>query len=167
MSVSAPPVSKYLPIYLNDHLGGATTGVELVERIAKEYEGSELGSFAAGLADEIKADREALLEIMDGLGVSPDKVKVAMGWATEKMGRLKLNGEIRDRSPLSPLVELEGLSLGIEGKRSLWVSLTETDPVAERIGRERLHELIARAERQRSAVEEHRLNAARRAFTSG
>ena len=165
MSVSAPPTSKYLGIYLNDHLGGSTTGVELVDRIASEYEGQELGSFAARLSGDIKADRDTLLEIMDQLGVTRDKVKVAMGWATEKMGRLKLNGEIRDRSPLSPLVELEGLSLGLEGKRSLWIALAEISPVAERIGRERLQELIARAESQRSAVEEQRTAAARRAFT--
>jgi hypothetical protein len=164
MSVNAPSTSKYLAIYLNDHLGGSTTGVELVDRIAKEYEGSELGEFAAGLALEIRADREALLEIMHALGVTPDKVKVAMGWATEKLGRLKLNGEIRDRSPLSPLVELEGMSLGIEGKRSLWVALAETEAVGGRIGSERLRELIARAERQRSAIEQQRIAAARRAF---
>jgi hypothetical protein len=89
---------------------------------------------------------------------------VAMGWATEKLGRLKLNGEIRDRSPLSPLVELEGMSLGIEGKRSLWVALAETEAVGGRIGSERLRELIARAERQRSAIEQQRIAAARRAF---
>ena len=166
MSVSAAPTSKYLAIYLNDHLGGSTTGSELVERIAKEHEGSELGDFATGLAAEIRTDRETLLEIMSGLGVTPDRIKVAMGWATEKLGRLKPNGELRERSPLSPLVELEGLSLGIEGKRSLWVSLAETDAVGERIGRERLRELIARAERQRAAVEEHRITAARRALTS-
>jgi hypothetical protein len=164
MSVDAPSTSKYLAIYLNDHLGGSTTGVELVDRIAKEYAGSELGEFAAGLARDIRADREALLEIMHALDVTPDKVKVAMGWATEKLGRLKLNGEIRDRSPLSPLVELEGMSLGIEGKRSLWLALAETEAVAGRIGSERLRELIARAERQRSAVEEQRIAAARRAF---
>jgi hypothetical protein len=164
MSVDVPSTSKYLAVYLNDHLGGSTTGVELVDRIAKEYAGSELGDFATGLAREIRADRETLLEIMHGLGVTPDKVKVAMGWATEKLGRLKLNGEIRDRSPLSPLVELEGMSLGIEGKRSLWLALAGTDAVGERIGSERLSELIARAERQRSAVEEQRIAAAQRAL---
>ena len=166
MSVDAPPTSKYLPIYLNDHLGGATVGVELVQRIAGEYRGSELGTFAEGLSAEIKQDRDTLLEIMSLLGASKDQAKVAMGWITEKFGRLKPNGELRERSPLSPLVELEGLSLGIEGKRSLWVALGSVDAVAERIGRPRLDELIARAEDQRARVETRRLDAARQAFTA-
>jgi hypothetical protein len=167
MSVSAPTESKYLRIYLNDHLMGSTTGVELVQRIANEYRGTELGSFAEGLASEIKADRDALIDIMAIFGASKDQAKVAMGWITEKVGRLKLNGELRERSPLSPLVELEGLSLGIEGKRALWVALAAVDSVAERVGRARLSELIARAEDQRERVEARRLDAAREALTAG
>jgi uncharacterized short protein YbdD (DUF466 family) len=130
MSVAATPTSQYLPIYLNDHLGGSTVGVELVQRVANGHRGTELGTFAEGLAPEIKADRDALLEIMDLLGASKDQAKVAMGWITEKFGRLKPNGELREPSPLSPLIELEGLSLGIEGKRSLWVALASVDAVA-------------------------------------
>ena len=165
MSVSAPPTSKYLPIYLNDHLGGSTVGIELVQRIGKEHRGTALGTFADGLAPEIEADRDTLLEIMDLLGASKNQAKVAMGWIAEKFGRLKPNGELRERSPLTPLIELEGLSLGIEGKRSLWVALAAVDAVAERIGRERLSTLITRAEDQRARVEAQRLEAARQAFT--
>ena len=167
MSVTAPPTSKYLPIYLNDHLGGSTVGLELVQRIAKEYRGTELGTFAEALTPEIKADRDALLEIMELLGAAKDQTKVAMGWITEKFGRLKPNGELRERSPLTPLIELEGLSLGIEGKRSLWLALAAVDAVAERIGRARLDDLVARAEDQRTRVEERRLDAARQALTAG
>jgi hypothetical protein len=163
MSVDAPSISKYLAIYLNDHLGGSTTGVELIDRIAKEHAGSALGDFAIDLAREIRADREALLEIMHGLGVTPDKVKVAMGWATEKLGRLKLNGEIRDQSPLSPLVELEGLVLGIKGKLAMWRALLQiAGPPPLDAGR--LEELAARAERQIADVERHRLEVARSAL---
>jgi hypothetical protein len=166
MSVTATTTSKYLPIYLNDHLGGSTVGVELVQRIANEHRGTELGTFADGLAPEIKADRDALLEIMDLLGASKDQAKVAMGWIMEKFGRLKPNGELRERSPLTPLIELEGLSLGIEGKRSLWIALSESESVATRIGRPRLEELIARAEDQRTRVEEQRRAAARTTLTA-
>jgi hypothetical protein len=165
MSVDAPPSGKYLPIYLNDHLGGSTVGAELVQRIAGEYVGTELGTFATALTAEIKEDRDALLEIMGQVGASTDQVKVAVGWISEKFGRLKLNGELREPSPLSPLVELEGLSLGIEGKRVLWVALAEVDAIAERVGRERLQQLIARAEDQRERVEAQRRAAARRALS--
>ena len=167
MSVNAPTTSKYLAIYLNDHLMGSTTGIELVRRIANEHRGTDLGTFAEGLAPEIDEDRDALLEIMERLGASRDQAKVALGWVSEKAARLKPNGELRGTSPLTPLVELESLSLGIEGKRLLWLALAETDAVAEQVGRDRLAQLEARAKDQRERVEVHRRAAAQRAFTAG
>jgi hypothetical protein len=167
MSVSAPTTSKYLPIYLNDHLMGSTTGIELVRRIAHEHRGTDLGTFADGLAAEIEEDRDALLEIMERLRASRDQAKVALGWVSEKAARLKPNGELRGTSPLTPLVELESLSLGIEGKRSLWLALAEAGPVADLIGRDRLAQLEARAGDQRERVEVHRRAAVHRAFTAG
>jgi len=164
MSVTATPTSKYLAIYLNDHLMGSTTGTQLVQRIASEHEGTELGSVAAGLAREIEQDRDALLEIMEVLGAGTDRAKVALGWVSEKAHRLKPNGELRGHSPLTPLIELESLSLGIEGKRSLWLALAEHDAVAEQVGRARLAKLIARAEDQRARVEAQRRAVAPRAF---
>jgi hypothetical protein len=164
MTIGAPATSKYLPIYLNDHLLGATTAVELVRRIAKQYKDKELGALATRLAGELHDDRETLLECMRTLDASTDQAKVAIGWISEKVGRLKLNGELREQSPLSPLVELEGLSIAIEGHRLLWATLLDTEPVAERLGRERLQELIDRAERQRDELEPHRREAARRAL---
>ncbi|HEV7753539.1 MAG TPA: hypothetical protein VGO71_18455 [Baekduia sp.] len=153
--------TKYLAIYLNDHLAGSTGALELVKRAASEHDGP-LGTFLAGLRDEIAADRKVLEELMDQLGVSPDRPKLAAAWAAEKAGRLKLNGEVRGRSPLTPLVELEALSIGIEGKRLLWLALSEVEDLP--LSRERLAELVARAEAQREGVEVHRREAARRAL---
>lgn len=155
MSERAP---KFLGIYLNDHLAGSTAGLELVKRAAGENEGTELGAFLSGLQEQIATDRRELESIMDELGVARDQAKVAMAWVTEKAGRLKFNGVLTGYSPLSPLVELEALSLGLEGKRLMWVALSEV--LADRIGAQRLAELTARAERQRAGVEVHRINAA-------
>jgi hypothetical protein len=157
--------SKYLAIYLNDHLAGSTGALELVRRAARENEGSELGTFLEGLGAEILADRRTLEQIMASLEVSVDRRKNVLAWLAEKAGRLKLNGELVRYSPLSPVVELEALSAGIEAKRLLWVALADT--VADRIGADRLRELIARAESQRAGVERHRVAAARGAFTPG
>jgi predicted transposase YdaD len=160
-----PPPSKYLATYLNDHLLGATAGGEFVRRAARENEGSELGGFLAPLADELEADREALKAIMGELGIKVDRVKVAAGWAAEKVGRLKPNAQLRGYSPLSPLVELEALSIGIQGKLALWRALAE---VADEVGldRARLQELAVRAESQRDDVERHRVQVARSALTA-
>src|SRR3954469_23847154 len=148
--------SKYLAIYLNDHLTSATGAVELVKRIAKQYEGDELGRLGAALRPELEEDREALLGVMGTLGAGVDRAKVAAGWAAEKAGRLKLNGHVRGSSPLSPLVELEGLLLTIESNRRLWEALEAVPEVAERAGPQRLHELRERAERQLEHAEERR-----------
>jgi hypothetical protein len=157
--------SKYLATYVNDHLGAATAGVELVRRAARENEGSELGAFLSDLAVEIEADRETLEAIMGELGVKSDCAKVAAGWAAEKIGRLKPNAQLRGYSPLSPLVELEGLLIGIQGKLAMWRALAE---IADALGldRVRLQELAARAETQQADVERHRIDVARRALTA-
>src|SRR5437764_9218995 len=143
--------TKYLPIYLNDHLAAATAATELAKRAASENEGTELGDALTVFSAEIEADRASLLEIMEMLGTSRDHAKVAAGWLGEKAGRLKLNGELLGYSPLSPLVELEALTLGVSGKLGLWRALAET--VGEHLPPGMLDELIARAERQRDELE--------------
>jgi hypothetical protein len=150
------PAPRYLAIYLNDHLAGSMAIIELVKRSAAENEGTELGVFLTGLAHEIDADRQALKEIMASLGIGIDRLKLAAGWAAEKAARLKLNGELRGYSPLSPLIELEAISLGIEGKRLLWLALSEL-PGAAPVPPSTLGELIERAERQRAEVERFRV----------
>ena len=46
---------------------------------------------------------------MEDLGFDSDTMKDLGGWALEKVGRLKLNGQLTGYSPLSRVVELEGL----------------------------------------------------------
>ena len=78
--------------------------------------------------------------------------------ARREAGRLKPNGQLRGYSPLSRLVELELLLLGITGKRRLWPLLDElvgADSSAD------FKALAARAEDQRSRVEELQVRAAR------
>ena len=116
---------KLLRIYLQDHLAGSTGGVELARRASGGAEGTTYGDPLAKLADEIEADRRALESIMEELGFGADRAKNLAFWAVEKAGRLKLNGRLTSPSPLSRLVELEGLLTGINGKLSLWRALRE------------------------------------------
>ena len=155
--------SKYLATYLNDHLAGATAASELVRRAASENEGAPLGAFLSELAEELAEDRAALLELMDRLEVGVDRKKVVAGWTAEKAGRLKPNAQLRGYSPLSPLIELEGLSLGIEGKRLLWRSLQAIADEHD-LPVERLAELADRARRQRDRVERQRAKLVARAL---
>jgi hypothetical protein len=153
---------KLLSTYLNDHLAGSTVGVELSRRAAKNNEGTELGTFLEGLATEIDEDRETLRAVMDRLDVKKDRVKVAAGWTGEKAGRLKPNNRLFSYSPLSRLIELEGLALGVEGKRSLWQVLSE---LAEpRLAEFDFEQLIERARSQRDQLQQRRLAAGLEAF---
>lgn len=151
--------SRYLPIYLNDHLAGATVGLELARRAARENAGTEVGALLSELVTEIGQDRETLLQLMSRLDIAPSRAKIAAAWTAEKLGRLKLNGQLRGYSPLSRLVELEGLATGIEGKRALWLALGElADP---RLAGTDFDTLAERARSQRERLEPHRLAAAR------
>lgn len=156
--------ARYLPIYLNDHLAGATVGVELCRRTLRQNESSELGTFLRGLLAELEEDRDTLVQLIRALGLKPSLPKAAGAWTAEKLGRLKLNGELTRYSPLSRLVELEGLASGAEAKRSMWVALQELQDRDERIAAFPLDELVERARSQRERLEPYRLEASRTAF---
>jgi len=153
---------KLLSIYLNDHLAGATGGLELVRRARGSNEGTPLGEMLAGLEGEIAEDRDTLKTLMSKLGVREDPLKVAAGWAAEKAGRLKLNGQLTGYSPLSRLVELEGLYLGVTGKLSLWKNLETTR--GERVAGIDIAALSKRAESQRRRLATARRKAAEEAI---
>jgi hypothetical protein len=148
---------RRLDIYLNDHFAGATFGMELSRRAARENRGTELGDYLHVLHEEIVEDRETLRAVMNALGIDASPIKPAGAWLLEKAGRLKLNGQLRGHSPLNPLVELEGLEAGLSGKRSLWQVLARAFLGDARLERFHLDALVARAEEQLQGLEEHRL----------
>ena len=88
----------------------------------------------------------------------------ATRWAAEKAARLKPNGRLRQRSPLSSVIELESLLLGIEGKRACWRVLRRQAQVDQRLDPAQLDDLTARAEQQLETVEGLRIEAAAEAF---
>jgi hypothetical protein len=151
-----------LATYLQDHLAGATVGVELARRAASSNRDSSYGRVLAELAREIEEDRDTLEKIIGDLDVGKDHLKVTLAWTGEKLGRLKLNGRLLSYSPLSRLEELELLSLGVEGKLLLWRALRETLEV--RVAGVDLDELIKRARSQRRRLETQRLKAAAEAL---
>ena len=149
-----------LGIYLNDHLAGATAGAELARRAAGSAQ--DRGDHAAlrRFAAEVAQDRVALLNIMATLGIPVRTYKVYAGWIGEKAGRLKFNGRLFTRSPLSDLEELEMLRLGVEGKAAGWRTLRTLADTDTRLDPARLDELISRARRQADLLEDLRVAAA-------
>lgn len=157
---------KLLSIYLNDHLAGSVTGVELARRTLSNNRGTRYGEFLEWLVKQIEDDRQSLVRLMERLGIRGDPVKQAGAWSLEKVGRLKLNGRLLGYSPLSRLVEIEALWMGVNGKLSMWralVTVADQDPRLDAIW---LLELDARAEEQLRRLDEHRKLAAREALAA-
>ena len=154
-------MGELLGIYLNDHLAGAVAGTELARRLA----GAERDIPAlARLADEIASDRAALLDMMAALDVPVRRYKTVAAWAGEKVARLKLNGRLVTRSPLSRVIELEALRLGVEGKVAGWRTLRVRAERDARLDSARLDGLITRALGQIEELETLRVEAAAAAF---
>jgi hypothetical protein len=153
-----------LSIYLNDHLAGSTVGVDLARRAARNNRSNSYGPTLEAIADEIEQDRVTLTTLMDQLGIGQDRLKVALSWGLEKASRLKLSGELIGYSSLSRLEELETLSLGVEGKLSLWLALRATHKADPRLATIDLEDLIRRARSQRRRLERLRVRAAGEAF---
>jgi hypothetical protein len=156
---------KLLGVYLNDHLAGSTLASELARRSAGSNRGTELGAFLERFVDEVAEDRSELIRLMEGLGIRPDPVKRVLAWTGEKVGRLKLNGRLLSYSPLSRLLELETLRLGVEGKLALWLALRHAG-FGDELARIDLVRLTQRARDQRTELERRRLAAAREAFAA-
>ena len=75
--------------------------------------------------------------------------------------------EARTGSPhLTRLLQAESLSLGVEGKVSLWRALIEVAPSDPQLAVVDLQRLVDRALDQRRRLEVVRLAAARRAFAT-
>jgi hypothetical protein len=157
---------KLLGTYLNDHLAGSTVGLELAKRARGSNEGTEYGEVLERIAGEIEEDRETLQRLMESFEIKRDRPKVLAAWTAEKFGRLKPNGRLLSYSPLSRLIELEGLALGISGKLSLWEALGEVADEDARLDAAELKRLSQRAERQRAEVWELRQRAAHEALSA-
>ncbi|MDH6622224.1 hypothetical protein M2271_000011 [Streptomyces sp. LBL] len=149
-----------LGIYLNDHLAGAMLGVDRARLLAEAEAERDpaLADAVRPVADEIAEDRASLLTIMRSLEVPVRRYKIVAGRLAERMGRLKANGRIVGRSPLSPMLELELLRLGVEGKAAGWRTLRRLADADPRLDSGHLDTLLERARRQLETLEQLRLD---------
>ena len=115
--------ARFLEIYLRDHRAGADAGLRLAQRCHDHADDPHVASELTRLVADIDADRRSLATIMAGLGIDPSTVKRVAGIAAERLGRLKLNGRTVRTSPLSLLLEIEGLAGAVSMKRQLWSTL--------------------------------------------
>ncbi|MCB0857295.1 MAG: hypothetical protein KDB54_12150 [Solirubrobacterales bacterium] len=147
---------RELGIYLNDHISGATAGLETARRAVSNSTDPERTRMWRDFEAQVSDERELLKAIRDRIEAKPNIPKYAIAWAGEKLGRLKLNGRLIRQSDLGQMLELEMLVVGVTGKLSLWRALERLeDP---RLSAFDFNDLASQAEAQRSRLEQFRIN---------
>jgi hypothetical protein len=129
-------------------------------RAAASQAGTPVGAALAQHAREVTQDRAALMEMMTALGVTVRQYKAGLAWLSEKAARLKLNGGMAARSPLSLLEELDLMSLGVEGRAAGWRTLRRLAERDQRLDMGQLDDLIEWAHFQSQTLEELRVSTA-------
>jgi hypothetical protein len=155
---------EYLAIYFNDHLAGSVVAVELLQHLERAYSGQEVQRFAAELRGDIEADRLELQKLMRSLNVAESRARQATAWVAEKMTMIKLRLDDWAGGDFRLFEALEALSLGIEGKRALWLALGDAARSAPALRQLDYASLADRAAQQRGRVEALRLETARTAL---
>jgi hypothetical protein len=155
-------MSDALTTYLHDHLAASHFAVNLLETLRDRYTGAELGEFASVVLAEVKQDQETLQKIIEQVGSGNFTLMEATGWLAEKASKLKLR--LDDPGGLGTFESLETLSLGIQGKLSLWRVLAVVFLIDPRVHGADFDQLAQRAQGQYNRMEAHRLECARTAF---
>ena len=119
---------KLLGLYLSDHLTGATAGLGRLERMAKDFTDTPVHAELATLAAEIRRERELLKDLIQELGIRQRPHRQAAAWLAEHAGRLKLNGRVLSRSPMTLVLESELMRAAILAKIGGWQTLEELAP---------------------------------------
>jgi hypothetical protein len=156
---------KELDSYLNDHLAGSVSALELIEHWAHLHKDKPLGVFFSQIDTEIRADQNVLRDLVHRLGVEESSLRQAGAWAAEKLGRVRLMIAGGQQGSLGLVLTLEGLIMGIVGKKLLWRSLAAAN-LAKLNGYD-FRELQRRAEQQIDRIEAERIRAARLVLTDG
>jgi len=154
-----PSSQRWLGIYLDDHLAGATAGLSRFRATAAAQRGTPAGAVLTRLSGEVAEDLRDLEAIVDRLGLPRRRALSVLAAVAERAGRLKPNGRLVRRSPLAAVVDLEGLLLGVQGKGAMWRALHALAGRDGRLDAAQLAALAERAQRQAAELDELRRSA--------
>jgi len=143
-----------LHVHLRNHWAAAHGGVDFVERVARRHRGSEMGPALAELAGHVREDRDALGEVMASVGADRGLVMPLAARVAERVGRLKPNGHLITRSPVSDVLELEALRGAVCAKAAGWDTLLVLCDREPQLPRGQIEELRRRADEQTTALEQ-------------
>ena len=134
-----------LAIYLRNHEAAAHGGADLFRRMSGSQARRPWGSELEGLTADVAEDLRSLRTLMRGWRIATDP------WATltvrvgERVGRLKPNGHVVRRSPLSDLMEIEAGLDAVRAKAAGWEALRAATTPTSTVD---LDELARRADDQ-------------------
>lgn len=154
-----PSPARMLAIYLRHHVAASRGGLDLFRRAARDQLDPETRRELGRLAAEVSEDRDHLLAVLRRLGIPRPTVSEWLVGVAETVGRLKPNGTLVRRSPLSDVMELEALSTAVEAKRLGWVTLRLVAERDSRLDPADLDVLAGRAADQQGRLERLRRQA--------
>jgi hypothetical protein len=149
--------SRWLQRYLRDHYVASHAGLSLFTRSAQSQRDPRVRADLRELTAQVAEDQAVLRGILDDLGVARSPWQERLARAAEHVGRLKPNGTLIRRSPLSDLLELEALAAAVHAKRLGWVCLREVAVHEPRLNPYQLELLAHRAQNQYDQLEALRL----------
>jgi len=115
---------KSLAIYLRNHDAAAQAGKDLFRRAERNQRDRPYGAQLAALRAEVEEDAQVLRAVLRAEGVQPDVPQSVLLQLGERVGRLKPNGSLLRRAPLSDLIEVEGMLDAVRAKAAGWQALT-------------------------------------------
>lgn len=152
-----------LGLYLADHLTGSAAGVSRIQRMAEANVDTPVFAELSMLADEIRTEQRFLEQIIHDLGLTQRRHRQAAAWAGEKVARLKNNGVLVKRSPMTLVLEAELMRSAVLAKKGGWETLRDN---AELLGLDKqvFADLAENVDRQVAVLDQVHAYARRRAF---
>jgi hypothetical protein len=150
-----------LGAYLRDHLAGADAAIQVVGHLKDAQQGGSDGTLFGWLHEQLQRDRDVVIALLTGLRVSPRSVKRLAGTAAGTMFKTAASARPGE---LSLFRTLEGLSVGVQGKRCLWRAGQVLAPSLRLHDGRTFAELESSAVDQWEAIERYRLTLVAQTF---
>jgi hypothetical protein len=150
-----------LVAYLRDHLSASDAALAVVGRLLHSTTEGEIRQLAETLRRDFDEERDTVRVLLAAAGASPYSAKRAAGHIVGGLLGPMAGGRTGE---LSLLRTLEGLAVGVQGKRCLWRALDSAFPTHPGPAGRSFAELEAMAVRQWETIERQRQALARATF---
>jgi hypothetical protein len=118
-----PTADDRFVIFLNDHRAVIAGELSLASRCRSANPGTDLSHDLTLHIGELNRDLDRIEEMITDLDGSVDHLRSLAAMVGERIGRLKTNGQYFGYSPLSRVVELDGLVAAASARMSMWTIL--------------------------------------------